>query len=76
MLQEAVVKAAVQAAGVGDHQTPIVVHKDRVQLTVETWRVEVSKGGVPELNHTCTTEKEETGVYNSVTSSGVVADCK
>lgn len=64
-LQEAVVQAAVEAAGSGDHQTPIMVHKDRIQVTVGTRSLEVSKGGVPQLDHTCIGEeiKTETSFY-------------
>lgn len=54
VLQEAVVQAAVDTAGVGDHQAPFMMHKDRVQFTVETIGLKLSKGGVPVLDQTYT----------------------
>ena len=52
--QEAVIQATVESAGVVENQAPVMVHKDRVQFTVGTRTLEVSKGGVPVLDHTCT----------------------
>lgn len=54
VLQEAVVQAAVEDTAVGDHQAPIMVHEHRLQVTVETRGVEVSKGSVPVLDHAYT----------------------
>lgn len=59
MMQEAVVHAAVQDAGVGDHQAPVRVHEDGVQFAVETGGLEVSKGCVPVLDHTYTLKEEQ-----------------
>lgn len=58
-LQEAVVHAPVEAAGVGEHQVPVMMHIDGVQFTVHTGGLQVSKGGVPVLNHTYTQEEEQ-----------------
>lgn len=54
VLQQAVVQAAVEDAGVGDHQAPVAVHEHRVQFTVGSRGLKVSKGGVPVLDHTYT----------------------
>lgn len=59
VLQEAVVQAAVKHAVVGDHQGPVMVHKNRVQFTVETRGLELSEGGVPVLDHTYTWKEEQ-----------------
>lgn len=59
VLQEAVVQAAVEGAGVVENQAAIMVHKDRVQFAVGTRTLEVSKGGVPVLDHTCTWKEEQ-----------------
>lgn len=59
VLQEAVVQAAVESAAVGDHQAPVAVHKHGVQFTSQTLALELSKGGVPILHHTCTRGEEE-----------------
>ena len=59
VLQEAVVQAAVQGAGVGDHQAPVMVHEDRVQFTVDTRGLELAKGGVPVLDYTFKKEEEQ-----------------
>lgn len=69
MLQEAVVQATVEGAGVGDDQTPILVHKDRDPFSVDFRGLQASKGGVPTLDSTCTQEPENNSEQKSTLES-------
>lgn len=72
--QEAVVHAAVEAAGVGDRQAPVALQDDGRRFSVGTGGVDVSKGGVdvskggvPVLDCTCTLQQErlQVRIYSS-----------
>ena len=54
VLQEAVVQSAVEDAGVGDHQAPVMPHKHGFQASAETGHLKLSKWSVPVLDHTYT----------------------
>lgn len=75
VLQEAVVQAAVQGAGVGDHQAPVMVHEDGVQFTVDTRGLELTKGGVPVLDHTYTRKEEQVKVRSFRTTYSMYLLC-